>query len=88
MDKLIKMYFFLEEIFSSNSAIWFSKQGNQVAYASFNDSLVPTMQIPYYGAPGNLKYQYTSIISIHYPKVSFQQIQLSFHEIVFIFSIN
>ncbi|CAI6356937.1 unnamed protein product [Macrosiphum euphorbiae] len=58
-----------EEIFSSNSATWFSKQGNRVAYASFNDSSVPMMQIPVYGFPGNLAYQYPSIVSIHYPKV-------------------
>ncbi|XP_022174012.1 venom dipeptidyl peptidase 4 isoform X2 [Myzus persicae] len=58
-----------EEIFSSNSATWFSKLGTRVAYASFNDSSVPIMQIPVYGFPGNLAYQYPSIVSIHYPKV-------------------
>jgi len=58
-----------EEIFSSNSATWFSKQGTRVAYAAFNDSLVPTMQIPVYGVPGNLAYQYPNTVNIHYPKV-------------------
>ncbi|XP_025425520.1 venom dipeptidyl peptidase 4-like isoform X2 [Sipha flava] len=58
-----------EEIFSSNSAMWFSKQGSYIAYASFNDTQVPTMQIPLYGVPGNLKYQYTKIVGVHYPKV-------------------
>ncbi|KAE9544117.1 hypothetical protein AGLY_001806 [Aphis glycines] len=58
-----------EEIISSNSAMWFSKQGTRLAYASYNDSLVPTMQIPVYGTPGNLAYQYPNIVSVHYPKV-------------------
>ncbi|VVC29748.1 Hypothetical protein CINCED_3A012805 [Cinara cedri] len=58
-----------EEIFSSNSAMWFSQKGSWIAYATFNDTLVPTMQLPYYGFPITMKYQYTSIISIHYPKV-------------------
>lgn len=73
----MKIYFelflilFEEEIFSSNSAMWFSKQGGKIAYASFNDSLIPTMQIPLYGTPGNIKYQYTKIVGVHYPKVRF-----------------
>lgn len=51
--------------------MWFSKLGNRLAYASFNDTLVPTMQMTLYGIPGNLKYQYPSIVGIHYPKVRF-----------------
>lgn len=70
---------FTEEIFSSNSAMWFSKQGTRVAYASFNDSSVPLMQIPVYGFPGNLAYQYPSIVSIHYPKVSVSFLLISYN---------
>lgn len=80
-----------EEIISSNSAMWFSKQGTRLAYASYNDSLVPTMQIPVYGTPGNLAYQYPNIVSIHYPKVRawfylfFFYILLSFHSLCLFF---
>lgn len=65
----IFLILFKEEIFSSNSAMWFSKRGSKIAYASFNDSQIPTMQIPVYGIPGDLKYQYTKIVGVHYPKV-------------------
>ncbi|XP_050438092.1 venom dipeptidyl peptidase 4 isoform X2 [Adelges cooleyi] len=58
-----------EEVFSTNSAMWFSKGATMLAYASFNDTQIPIMQIPLYGIPGSLKYQYPSTFAIHYPKV-------------------
>ncbi|XP_050526616.1 venom dipeptidyl peptidase 4-like isoform X2 [Daktulosphaira vitifoliae] len=58
-----------EEVLSSNSALWFSKSGTKLAFASFNDVNVSIMVMPLYGQPGNLRYQYPSNVGIHYPKV-------------------
>ncbi|KAG5672060.1 hypothetical protein PVAND_002219 [Polypedilum vanderplanki] len=55
-----------EEIFSSNSATWFSTDGKKVAFIQFDDTHVPTIALSLYGAPGMLKYPH--IIPIQYPK--------------------
>ncbi|XP_066900745.1 venom dipeptidyl peptidase 4 isoform X2 [Halyomorpha halys] len=57
-----------EEILSSNSALWFSPDGRHLAFATFNDSRTPVMNIPYYGVPGDLRFQYTQAVNIRYPK--------------------
>nr|CAD7570341.1 unnamed protein product [Timema californicum] len=58
-----------EEVFSSNKALWFSPNGEWLAFASFNDTVARVMNIPYYGPPGNLEFQYTRAIPLRYPKV-------------------
>lgn len=57
-----------EEVFASNSAIWFSPDGNKVAYVRFDDTPVHPMSIPFYGTPGSLDFQYTRQFGILYPK--------------------
>lgn len=57
-------------MFNSNAALWFSPNGNKLAFGYFDDSSTPIMTIPFYGYPGSLTFQYTSAIPIHYPKVS------------------
>ncbi|XP_071448145.1 venom dipeptidyl peptidase 4-like [Hetaerina americana] len=57
-----------EEVLSSNSAMWFSPSGENLAFASFNDSETQIMTIPYYGPPGNLQFQYPRELHIRYPK--------------------
>lgn len=57
-----------EEVFSSNKALWFSPSGTKLAFGYFDDSNTPIMNIPFYGYPGSLSFQYTSAIPIHYPK--------------------
>ncbi|CAL7939159.1 unnamed protein product [Xylocopa violacea] len=57
-----------EEVFSSNKALWFSPSGSKLAFGYFDDSHTPIITIPFYGYPGSLTFQYTSAISIHYPK--------------------
>ncbi|CAB3256705.1 unnamed protein product [Arctia plantaginis] len=57
-----------EEVFGSNNAIWFSNDGNKLAYATFNDTDVRIMKVPHYGVPGSLNYQYTQHHDIRYPK--------------------
>ncbi|ROT66610.1 hypothetical protein C7M84_015409 [Penaeus vannamei] len=47
-----------EEILSSNSALWFGPNGLRLAFATFNDSRVDTMNFPLYGRPGDLSFQY------------------------------
>lgn len=63
------MFLILEEVFNSNVAMWFSKDGKKLAFASFNDSLTRVMSIPFYGLPGNLDFQYSRAVNIRYPKV-------------------
>lgn len=55
-----------EEIFSTNSASWFSPDGRKLAFIQFEDTHVPSMSIPIYGFPG--QYQYPQTIDINYPK--------------------
>ncbi|KAK1130491.1 hypothetical protein K0M31_018623 [Melipona bicolor] len=57
-----------EEVFGSNNALWFSPSGSKLAFGYFDDSHTPIITIPFYGYPGSLTFQYTSAISIHYPK--------------------
>lgn len=60
----------LEEIFSSNKALWFSGDGRKIAYARFNDNNVEAMVVPIYGEPGTLYSQYPRANFVKYPKVS------------------
>lgn len=59
-----------EEVFSSNSATWFSPDGKKIAFLSFNDADVPVMALPIYGEIGNPAYQYPQIFTVNYPKVA------------------
>lgn len=49
--------------------MWFSPEGDKLAYATFNDHDVDVMSIPYYGNPANLDTQYPKIFNVRYPKV-------------------
>ncbi|CAH4036499.1 unnamed protein product [Pieris brassicae] len=57
-----------EEVFASNNAIWFSKDSNRLAYATFDDTNVRIMKIPNFGIPGSVDHQYTRHHEIRYPK--------------------
>ncbi|CAG4940279.1 unnamed protein product [Colias eurytheme] len=57
-----------EEVFSSNNALWFSSDGNRLAFATFDDTNVKIMKIPTFGVPGRVEYQYTYHREIRYPK--------------------
>lgn len=52
-----------------SSAIWFSPDGNHLAYASFDDRNVQEILYLHYGEPGNLDDQYPTEVKIKYPKV-------------------
>jgi dipeptidyl-peptidase-4 len=55
-----------EEIFSSNSATWFSTDGKKAAFIQFDDTAVPTIALSLYGTPG--AYKYPETIPVSYPK--------------------
>ncbi|KAF1466642.1 Dipeptidyl peptidase 4, partial [Spheniscus demersus] len=54
-----------EEMFGTHSALWWSPNGNFVAYAAFNDTEVPLIEYSFY-AEDTL--QYPKTIRIPYPK--------------------
>jgi dipeptidyl-peptidase 4 len=58
-----------EEIFASNKANWVSPDGTKLVYIHFDDTPTHLMNIPVYGPPGSLEFQYTRQFGIHYPKV-------------------
>ncbi|XP_063704179.1 venom dipeptidyl peptidase 4 isoform X2 [Culicoides brevitarsis] len=57
-----------EEVLSSNTAYWFSPDGNLLAFMKFDDTHVPFIDIPVYGPPGLLEFQYPNSRFVHYPK--------------------
>uniref|UniRef100_A0A8B9E333 Dipeptidyl peptidase 4 n=1 Tax=Anser cygnoides TaxID=8845 RepID=A0A8B9E333_ANSCY len=54
-----------EEMFGTHSALWWSPNGNFVAYASFNDTEVPVIEYSFYSED---TLQYPKTIRIPYPK--------------------
>lgn len=60
---------FEEEVFSSNSATWFSPDGTKIAYIRFDDTEVPMMNLPFYGVVGDPAFQYPETLGVNYPKV-------------------
>uniref|UniRef100_A0A8C8E898 Dipeptidyl peptidase 4 n=1 Tax=Otus sunia TaxID=257818 RepID=A0A8C8E898_9STRI len=54
-----------EEMFGTHSALWWSPNGNFVAYAAFNDTEVPVIEYSFYSED---TLQYPRTIRIPYPK--------------------
>lgn len=63
------LYCLLEEVFSSNKALWFSPDGTKLAFGRFDDTAAPLMVVPIYGQPGSLIFQYPRANIVKYPKV-------------------
>ncbi|XP_075159840.1 dipeptidyl peptidase 4 omega isoform X2 [Haematobia irritans] len=57
-----------EEVFSSNSAVWFSPDGSQLAFIQFDDSPTPVINFPIYGEAGDIRFQYPYNRLVAYPK--------------------
>jgi len=57
-----------EEVLSDTRAIWFSPNGDKIAWVEFNDTDVDVMTITHYGQPGNLQFQYPIQTPLRYPK--------------------
>lgn len=53
----------------SGSALWFSPDGNRLAFAVFNDTEVDDFTYFKYGEPGTLDSQYPEVVTLKYPKV-------------------
>lgn len=66
----VGVFLFAEEILGSGSALWFSPDGNYVAFAHFNDAAVEEYSYFIYGNPGSMKNQYPKTVTVKYPKVS------------------
>lgn len=56
------------ELFHSNNALWWSKDGTKICYATFNDTLIRPLEYTLYGSFENLNNIYPSLIGIRYPK--------------------
>ena len=59
------VFFSTEEVLNSDHALYFSPDGQFLAYIQFNDSKVNWYQFPWYG---DRKNAYTTIRKIAYPK--------------------
>lgn len=55
-----------EEVFASDITLWWSPQGDKIAFIKFNDTLVPEFTIPYYVQNGHE--DYPELVLIKYPK--------------------
>ena len=55
--------------------MWMSDGGHSVLFASFNDTLVEEMKIPWYGTVDDDR-QYPDIRSLRYPKVQWPTVCL------------
>lgn len=58
-----------EEVFRSAVAMWYSPDGQHLAFATFNDTVVKDMAYFYYGVPGAFENQYPTQVKLKYPKV-------------------
>ena len=58
-----------EEVFSSNNALWFSPDGQYIAFLSFNETGVETFTIPYYLDNKEVPPPYPRELKLRYPKV-------------------
>lgn len=58
------------EIFGDRSTLWFSPDGEYLAFLSFNETGVPTYTIPYYMASKTIAPPYPFELELRYPKVS------------------
>ncbi|XP_060104026.1 dipeptidyl aminopeptidase-like protein 6 isoform X1 [Heteronotia binoei] len=69
-------WLYAEEILKTHIAHWWSPDGTRLAYATINDSRVPTMEIPMY--TNDL---YPKVKTYHYPKVGTENPSISLHVI-------
>ncbi|KAA8648916.1 prolyl dipeptidyl peptidase DppIV [Aspergillus tanneri] len=59
-----------EEILGDRFALWFSPDGEYLAFLSFNETGVPTYTVPYYMDNQKIAPPYPRELDIRYPKVS------------------
>lgn len=59
-----------EEVFGSDSTLWFSADGSHLAMASFDDTDVKEFSYHIYGDPHDPEFQYPEEYKLRYPKVN------------------
>ncbi|XP_063708670.1 venom dipeptidyl peptidase 4-like [Culicoides brevitarsis] len=58
-----------EEVLLSSEAVWFNPNGKFISFVKFNESMVPSVDLPIYGHPeDDMEHQYPTRRYIHYPK--------------------
>jgi len=58
-----------EEVLGTNYAHYINELGSRIAFAKFNDSLVPEFRYPHYGDPAKVEeWQYPEYRTVRYPK--------------------
>ncbi|KAK9455998.1 dipeptidyl peptidase IV N-terminal region-domain-containing protein [Dipodascopsis uninucleata] len=60
-----------EEVFSGNSALWWSNDGKFLSFLRSNDSTVPEYTIPYFDQTPIENSSYPDIVDIKYPKAGY-----------------
>nr|AJD23202.1 dipeptidyl peptidase 4 [Onygena corvina] len=68
-----------EEIFGDRFSLWFSPDGEYLAYLRFNETGVPTYTVPYYKNKQKIAPAYPNELEIRYPKVSAKNPTVQFH---------
>ena len=58
-----------EEVISDTKALYFSPDGNHLAWIEFNDTGVDVMPLQIYGQPGRLEFQYPIPTPLRYDLV-------------------
>ncbi|KAI5794266.1 dipeptidyl peptidase IV N-terminal region-domain-containing protein [Peziza echinospora] len=68
-----------EEIYGDTKTLWWSPDGEYLAFLRMNETGVPTYTVPYYQAGHNLAPPYPLEVDIRYPKVGETNPTVSFH---------
>lgn len=68
-----------EEVFESDSALWWSPSGTYLSFLRTNDTLVPTFPIPYF-VQDDIEGSYPKLTEIKYPKAGYENpnVELAF----------
>lgn len=68
-----------EEIFGTDHALWYSPDGEYIAYLSFNETGVDTFTIPYFMDNQKVAPAYPRELELRYPKVGTTNPTVAFH---------
>ncbi|KAG0639686.1 dipeptidyl peptidase IV N-terminal region-domain-containing protein [Tuber brumale] len=68
-----------EEIFGDRYTLWFSPDGEYLAFLRFDETGVPTYTVPYYMAGQRIAPPYPKDLHIRYPKVGEKNPTVTFH---------
>ncbi|KAK3898816.1 dipeptidyl peptidase IV N-terminal region-domain-containing protein [Staphylotrichum tortipilum] len=69
MFNAIPDWVYEEEVFGSNNVLWYSPDGEYIAFLSFNETGVQTFTVPYYMDNQKVPPSYPRELKLRYPKV-------------------